>query len=314
MTLESVKPRKIKVQKLGMLERLLSMVTFSIRERMLSSKLFLILYLLYTISVIVGISILAFLIDLTRFIPISDRADALGVYFIFMLFAFSLSLLNDLSFWLIVFSGSGFISEEISSSVMLLYYSKPVPKYYYPLSRFIAMFSIIFLVAVIPIIIMSTVPFARNNLLLSYFNLWEITYYVLASITTSILVLTFYILFAFAVSSIVKDRGASVLISFITYYSSFLMGTTLSAYVDRSFIVISIPFWATSTFFVILGIPWKKVNWGLFENFFPFLLIGGLKLDPLLYVIGFMNMIITIMVASAIFYLNTKKIDLGGVK
>jgi hypothetical protein len=231
-----------------------------------------------------------------------------------MLFAFSLSLLNDLSFWIIVFSGSGFISEEISSSIMLLYYSKPVPRYFYPLSRFISMFSIIFVVAIIPIIIMSTVPFARNNLLLSFFNISEITYYILASITTSILVLTFYTLFVFAISSMVRDRGASVLISFITYYSSFLIGTTLSAYVDKSFIIISIPFWVTSSLFFLLGIPWKNVDWGYFEDFFPFLFIGGLKLEPIFYILGFTNLLLTTIISGAVFYFNTNKVDLGGVK
>ncbi|MGQ4891748.1 MAG: hypothetical protein ACP6IP_04570 [Candidatus Njordarchaeia archaeon] len=314
MVIKLIKPEKMKSKRMSMFKRLISMIQFTIQERFLRSKLFLILYILYTMSVIVGVSMVIIVIDVVKFFPITDKPTALAVYFGLMLFTFEITLLNDLSFWLIAFSGSGVMSEELANSSIILFYTKPIPKYFYPISRFLSMFLIILIVAIIPIPIVSTIPFARNDVLRSYFTSMEIAYYAIMSLLSGVLVLSFYILFVYAVSSFVKDRGASVLISFITYYSTYIMGITLSLYVNKSFIVVSMPFWATSTLFVLMEIPWKNVDWSNLKRFFAFLVIGGVDQEPVMYIMGFSALLISIIITLAILLLKTRNIDIGGLR
>ena len=302
MSITPIKPEKIVEKRKGLFIRLLSMIIFTIREKLIKSKLFLILYLIYTFVAVIGTVLLVIFSDILSFLPIPGKSDALAVYYALLLFGFGVTLLNDLAFWIVAFSSSNLLSDEIKSSNIIIYYSKPIPRYFYILSRFLSIFLIIFIVAVIPIIVMSTVPVIRNEYLAQYFTQLDILKTIFISILASVITLSFYILFVFAISAIVEDRGASVLISFIIYYSSYILGFSLSIYVDKSFIVLSMGFWVTSIIITLLGIPWMDINFENIERIGRFLMLPNLKLPPVIYLIGSFAVIIVMEISAIIIF------------
>ena len=286
MSISPIKPERILEGKRGLLYRLFVMVSFTIRERLVRSRIFLFLYLLYLFSAIIGSVILVILSDVFSVLPITSKSDALALYYSLILLGFSITVLNDIAFWIIAFSTANLVTEEIKSFTVTLYGTKPVPRSFYILSRFLSIFLIIFLVAIIPIAVMVTIPLVRNPNLAQYISISEAAYAVVSSIFSSITIITFYIFMVFAISAIVEDRGASVLIAFIIFYSTYILGYTLSIYIDRSFQILSIGFWATSLLIVLLGLPWKDINWSYLQRIGRFLMLPNIHLSSQTYLIG----------------------------
>ncbi len=310
MSIEAIKPIRVKERNNNIWYRLFQMTVFTIRERLLKSKLFLLLFLIYTFMVVTGTSIIVVFSDF--FVSLIQRAglDPISVYYGLVIFGFAITILNDLVFWIIAFSGANLLSDELKSRSLILYYSKPIPNSFYIISRFLAVFSIIFMVAIIPIIVMVTVPILRHVNIMTDFSPMLTLTIIVQSIISSILIISFYILFVFSVTMIVEDRGASVLIAFIIYYSSYILGFSLGAFVDTRFQIISMVFWSTSLLLTILGVPWKNLDPRVLDLVSRFLFLPNLQLEPQIYVYGASLMVAGILVFIAIIYNRIGKISL----
>ena len=308
MSINYIRPAKIEEKKRSLVNRLIDMTVFTIKERLMKSRLFLLLFLIYTFMVATGTAIIVVFSDFFVRLIIRAGLDIPSVYYGLIIFGFTITTLNDLVFWIIAFSGANLISDELKSRSMILYYSKPIPRFFYIVSRFLAIFSIIFIVAIIPLMIMVSVPLIRHQDIMVGFNAFDVLAIVLETILSSVTIISFYILFVFAITMIVEDRGASVLVAFITYYSSYILGFSLSRFVDPSFQIISILFWVTSFLLVMLGIPWKNLDKNVLDMISSFLFLPDLDLDPSLYVYGAIMLMLALIAAVTIVVSRIKNV------
>ncbi len=307
MVMERIRLLKVKREK-NILYRLKETVLFIVKNRLIGSKLFLLLYLLYTFTIVIGTVFLVILSDILLSSINNIGGDPLSIYYSLVILGFSLTAMNDLAFWIIVFSAANLLSEEIKSGLVVSYYSKPVPKIFYLSSRVLSIVFVIFFIALIPLGVMVTVPVVRHPDIFPNFGALNLLEIMLASLVATLIVFLFYIFLVSIIVTIVEERGASVLISFIIYYTSYLSSIVLSRYLGAPFYLVSLNFWVASLILVSLGVPWMGLNDVILGRLGRGILQIDLGLDPIYYLLGAFFIILgTIVLGVLSYYLYNKK-------
>lgn len=292
MNVNPITLSSIEKEKKGSGYKLLSTIKYGLTKRLFANKLFLAIFIIFTLFPMVAMSIVVYygsmryqvFFSLLQTLGDVGMGDVIGdgrltpqqfLYVGLLYYTIFLSVLGDWTFVTIIFGGVTLVSEEFEAKTFKYYFSRPFPSHLYMGGRFFSLIVAFYPLIAFPFLVGMGIPLVSIPVLGDAFSFINIVMLFSGGLFALFLLLTIQIVMILTLATYL-DKKFVILAMMLLYYVSWGVSQYLLPQGDI-FALISFNFYLQSVILLFISlIPFGTTITGrMIPTHDPFLIIVG---------------------------------------